>query len=72
MPPSTQLHPSDAYAQVLHCSAFLSAFTEAFKDRIEAEIEYSRAILRVSGLLARFITPADPSPVSYIASAFQV
>lgn len=67
-----QLHPSDAYQQVLHCSSFLSAFTEAFKERIEAEIEYSRSLLRVSGLLSRFVTPADPSPISFIASAFQV
>jgi hypothetical protein len=52
-----QLHPQDAFLHVEYLNGALACFTEAFKERIEAEIEYSRAILKVSKKVEKYINP---------------
>lgn len=50
----------------------MDCFTDAFKERIEIEIDYSKAILKVSKKLEKYINPEEPTPISYISSAFKV
>jgi hypothetical protein len=52
-----QLHPQDAFFHVEYLTGALVCFTEAFKERIEAEIDYSRAILKVSKKVEKYINP---------------
>ncbi len=47
-------------------------FIEAFKKRIEIEINYSKSLTQVSKLLDKYIKPGTELATSYICSAFKV
>jgi len=47
-------------------------FIDAFKERIEVEINYSKSLFKISKLLIKYVQPDLPSPLSYICSAFKV
>jgi hypothetical protein len=50
----------------------LGEFTDAFKERIEIEIDYSKSLLKVAKKMQKYINPSEPTPISYISSAFKV
>lgn len=62
----------DAYQHAEGLTTALDGFTNAFKDRIEAEIDYSKAMLKIARQLEKYISPDEPTPISYISSAFKV
>ena len=68
----SQLHPIDAQNYIVRIDRALEDFTYAFKDRIEVEIEYAKGLLKVGKLLEKYIDIDNPSPLSYIGSAFKV
>jgi hypothetical protein len=72
LPFLTQLHPLDAFQHAEGLTTALESFTNAFKDRIEAEIDYSKSMLKIGRQLERYISPDEPTPLSYISSAFKV
>jgi len=47
-------------------------FIEAFRKRIEVEVNYSKNLNAVSKSLDRYIQPGTDLAVSYICSAFKV
>jgi hypothetical protein len=67
-----QLHPMDAYEYSLRVQGQLEEFVNAFKERIEVEIDYSKALFKVSKILSRHVQPDLPTPMSYVCSAFKV
>lgn len=47
-------------------------FIEAFRKRIEVEINYSKSLTQVSKTLDKYIKPGTELASSYISSAFKV
>lgn len=71
-PVTIQLHPNEALTFSQDVGSHLQSFADGFKERIEIEIEYSKALFRISKRLSKYVRPSQPSPLSYLSSAFEV